>query len=71
MPGIFVAGDGAGIGGAQAAALQGALAGLAVAAQLGASIRARVISKRWRFAAISPVSCAFVRSSTRCIVRAT
>jgi NADPH-dependent 2,4-dienoyl-CoA reductase/sulfur reductase-like enzyme len=36
VPGIFVAGDGAGIGGAQAAALQGALAGVAVAAQLGA-----------------------------------
>ncbi|KMZ12320.1 Sarcosine oxidase alpha subunit [Candidatus Burkholderia humilis] len=36
VPGIFVAGDGAGIGGAQAAAVQGALAGLAVAAQLGA-----------------------------------
>ncbi|SAK59608.1 BFD/(2Fe-2S)-binding domain-containing protein [Caballeronia glebae] len=36
VPGIFMAGDGAGIGGAQASALQGALAGLAVAAQLGA-----------------------------------
>lgn len=36
VPGIFVAGDGAGIGGAQAAALQGTIAGLAVAAQLGA-----------------------------------
>ncbi|WP_087753365.1 FAD-dependent oxidoreductase [Paraburkholderia caledonica] len=36
VPGIFIAGDGAGIGGAQAAALQGALAGLAAAAQLGA-----------------------------------
>jgi thioredoxin reductase len=36
VPGIFVAGDGAGIGGAQAAALQGSLAGLAVATQLGA-----------------------------------
>jgi NADPH-dependent 2,4-dienoyl-CoA reductase/sulfur reductase-like enzyme len=36
VPGIFVAGDGAGIGGAQAAALQGTLAGLAAAAQLGA-----------------------------------
>lgn len=36
VPGIFVAGDGAGIGGAQAAALQGMLAGLAVASQLGA-----------------------------------
>jgi len=36
VPGIFVAGDGAGIGGAQAAALQGTLAGLAVAGQLGA-----------------------------------
>jgi len=36
VPGIFIAGDGAGIGGAQAAAQQGTLAGLAVAAQLGA-----------------------------------
>ncbi|SDE28565.1 NAD(P)/FAD-dependent oxidoreductase [Paraburkholderia lycopersici] len=36
VPGIFVAGDGAGIGGAQAAAEQGALAALAVAVQLGA-----------------------------------
>ncbi|MPW22661.1 FAD-dependent oxidoreductase [Paraburkholderia sp. CNPSo 3157] len=36
VPGIFVAGDGAGIVGAQAAALQGTLAGLAVAGQLGA-----------------------------------
>lgn len=36
VPGIFVAGDGAGIGGAQAAAEQGALAALAVASQLGA-----------------------------------
>lgn len=36
VPGIFVAGDGAGIGGAQAAALQGTLAALGVAAQLGA-----------------------------------
>ncbi|AJY15130.1 BFD-like [2Fe-2S] binding domain protein [Burkholderia multivorans ATCC BAA-247] len=36
VPGIFVAGDGAGIGGAQAAAQQGTLAALAVAAQLGA-----------------------------------
>lgn len=36
VPGIFVAGDGAGIGGAQAAARQGTLAALAVAAQLGA-----------------------------------
>jgi thioredoxin reductase len=36
VPGIFVAGDGAGIGGAQAAALQGSLAGLAAASQLGA-----------------------------------
>ncbi|MBR7890539.1 NAD(P)/FAD-dependent oxidoreductase [Burkholderia multivorans] len=36
VPGIFVAGDGAGIGGAQAAAQQGTLAALAAAAQLGA-----------------------------------
>ncbi|WP_114814483.1 NAD(P)/FAD-dependent oxidoreductase [Paraburkholderia kururiensis] len=36
VPGIFVAGDGAGIGGAQAAAEQGTLAALAAAAQLGA-----------------------------------
>lgn len=36
VPGILVAGDGAGIGGAQAAALQGSLAGLAAASQLGA-----------------------------------
>jgi thioredoxin reductase len=36
VPGIFVAGDGAGIGGAQAAALQGSLAGLAASAQLDA-----------------------------------
>ena len=36
VPGIFVAGDGAGIGGAQAAFEQGALAALAVASQLGA-----------------------------------
>jgi NADPH-dependent 2,4-dienoyl-CoA reductase/sulfur reductase-like enzyme len=41
VPGIFVAGDGAGIGGAQAAALQGALAGVAVAAQLRAIDSAR------------------------------
>ncbi|WP_285424036.1 NAD(P)/FAD-dependent oxidoreductase [Pseudomonas sp. efr-133-TYG-103a] len=34
VPGIFVAGDGAGIGGAQAAALQGELAALAIAARL-------------------------------------
>ena len=36
VPGVFIAGDGGGIAGAQAAAAQGALAGLAVAAQLGA-----------------------------------
>jgi thioredoxin reductase len=36
VPGIFVAGDGAGIGGAQAAAHQGTLAALATASQLGA-----------------------------------
>lgn len=36
VPGIFVAGDGAGIGGAQAAALQGHLAALGIAAQLKA-----------------------------------
>jgi NADPH-dependent 2,4-dienoyl-CoA reductase/sulfur reductase-like enzyme len=35
VPGIYVAGDGAGIGGAQAAALQGRLAALGIAAQLG------------------------------------
>lgn len=40
VPGIFVAGDGAGIGGALAAAQQGILAALAVAAQLG-SINAK------------------------------
>jgi NADPH-dependent 2,4-dienoyl-CoA reductase/sulfur reductase-like enzyme len=34
VPGIFIAGDGAGIGGAQAAALQGKLAGLQAAQQL-------------------------------------
>ena len=36
VPGIFVAGDGGGIGGAQAAAEQGALSALQVACQLGA-----------------------------------
>ncbi|MFM0276342.1 FAD/NAD(P)-binding oxidoreductase [Paraburkholderia aspalathi] len=36
VPGIFVAGDCAGIGGAQAAALQGSLVGLAAATQLDA-----------------------------------
>ncbi|NYH17170.1 NAD(P)/FAD-dependent oxidoreductase [Paraburkholderia bryophila] len=36
VPGVFVAGDGGGIGGAQAAAEQGALSALAVAAQLDA-----------------------------------
>ena len=36
VPGIFVVGDGAGIGGAQAAAEQGLLAALAAASQLGA-----------------------------------
>ncbi|MDE1179393.1 FAD/NAD(P)-binding oxidoreductase [Paraburkholderia sp.] len=36
VPGVFVAGDGSGIGGALAAAQQGALSALAVAAQLGA-----------------------------------
>jgi thioredoxin reductase len=41
VPGIFVAGDGSGIGGAQAAAEQGELSALAVAAQLGASPEAR------------------------------
>ncbi|MBF8780237.1 FAD-dependent oxidoreductase [Pseudomonas fulva] len=35
VPGVYVAGDGAGIGGAQAATLQGRLAALAVAARLG------------------------------------
>lgn len=35
VPGLFIAGDGAGIGGAQAAALQGRLAGLQAAQQLG------------------------------------
>lgn len=35
VPGIFVAGDGSGIGGARVAALQGGLAGLAAAAQIG------------------------------------
>ncbi len=35
IPNIYVAGDGMGIGGAVAAALQGSLSGLAVAAQLG------------------------------------
>lgn len=41
VPGIFVAGDGAGIGGAQAAAEQGVLAALAVASQVGAIDGAR------------------------------
>jgi len=36
LPGVFVAGDGAGIGGAAAAELRGALAGLRVAVTLGA-----------------------------------
>jgi NADPH-dependent 2,4-dienoyl-CoA reductase/sulfur reductase-like enzyme len=36
VPGIFAAGDGAGIGGAQAAALQGELAGLGIAQRLAA-----------------------------------
>ncbi|MFJ3522445.1 NAD(P)/FAD-dependent oxidoreductase [Pseudomonas sp. NPDC090203] len=35
VPGIYVAGDGAGIGGAQAAAVQGELAALGIARQLG------------------------------------
>ena len=35
QPGVFVAGDGAGIGGAKAAELRGALAGLKAAVQLG------------------------------------
>lgn len=35
VPGMFVAGDGAGIGGAQAAALQGELAALGIAQRLG------------------------------------
>lgn len=35
VPGMFVAGDGAGIGGAQAAALQGELAALGIGQQLG------------------------------------
>jgi NADPH-dependent 2,4-dienoyl-CoA reductase/sulfur reductase-like enzyme len=35
VPGIFVAGDSSGIGGARVAALQGELAGLAAAAQIG------------------------------------
>ncbi|MEX5669574.1 FAD/NAD(P)-binding oxidoreductase, partial [Pseudomonas neuropathica] len=34
VPGVYVAGDGAGIGGAQAAAVQGQLAALGIAAQL-------------------------------------
>lgn len=36
VPGIFVAGDGGGIGGAQAAKIQGDVVALAIAAQLGA-----------------------------------
>ncbi|MFC6335295.1 FAD-dependent oxidoreductase [Pseudomonas sp. CCM 7891] len=36
VPGVYVAGDGAGIGGAQAAAVQGQLAALGIAAQLKA-----------------------------------
>jgi NADPH-dependent 2,4-dienoyl-CoA reductase/sulfur reductase-like enzyme len=36
VPGVFAAGDGAGIGGAQAAALQGELAGLGIAQRLAA-----------------------------------
>ncbi|MFL9874359.1 FAD/NAD(P)-dependent oxidoreductase [Paraburkholderia megapolitana] len=36
IPGIFVAGDGGGIGGAQAAKIQGEVIALAIAAQLGA-----------------------------------
>jgi len=36
VPGVYLAGDGAGIGGAQAAAVQGELAGLGIAAQLKA-----------------------------------
>lgn len=36
VPGVFVAGDGGGIGGAQAAALQGRLAAFGIAARLGA-----------------------------------
>ena len=36
VPGIFVAGDGGGIGGAQAAKIQGEVIALAIAAQLGA-----------------------------------
>ncbi len=41
LPGVFVAGDGAGIGGAQAAALQGRLTALAIAARLQSISRAQ------------------------------
>jgi NADPH-dependent 2,4-dienoyl-CoA reductase/sulfur reductase-like enzyme len=50
VPGIFVAGDGSGIGGAEAAALRGTLSGLALAAQLGAiddAARDREAARHW------------------------
>lgn len=59
LPGLFVAGDGAGIGGKDAALLEGQLAAMAVAAQLGQEVaRARVesvrreLSRQRRFAAV-------------------
>jgi thioredoxin reductase len=51
VPGIFVAGDGGGIGGAQAAQAQGELTALAIAAQLGAidtAARDRAVMPRLR-----------------------
>jgi NADPH-dependent 2,4-dienoyl-CoA reductase/sulfur reductase-like enzyme len=42
VPGFFVAGDGAGIAGARAAAVQGRLAALAIAVQLGARTAAQI-----------------------------
>jgi len=71
VPGIFIAGDGAGIGGAQAAALQGALAGLAAAAQLSRSPPPHATRKPSSTAATSRASCVSGRFSTACTALAT
>ena len=68
QPGIFIAGDGAGIGGARAAALSGRLAGLRVAHRLGLIEQAQCdrlarphFNARQRHLAIRPFLDAFYR----------
>jgi NADPH-dependent 2,4-dienoyl-CoA reductase/sulfur reductase-like enzyme len=75
QPGIFIAGDGAAIGGARAATLSGRLAGLQVACRLGLIEQAQrdrlarpVVNARQRHLAIRPFLDAFYRVAENALI---